>query len=373
MSITSEISAELEKQTMSFLNNISKLAELETKIQYLIYQWNVYEENSFDSVFKEVKETRDALNNQKEFVNGIIKEQQQQLLKMAKDDMTFQELVKESYKILNQVGEVFNGQVSYSITLQSKTTNENITFIMDLKTFLDNVVNITSDRMLLKEKSADSLSKELKSKEGVEIFDWRETKHESSKYYTEMYNTIYWNLYNYALAILITGGDGLNFSTEGNKLESYFHYMYDRQDIGGNAYFTIVEQAKHVHLGRELYNQLKEDMIKSRNKGQNKGDGGAKPFWAGGDVGELQVKGKKAKVAYISTLKRQLIRFAKILSTIKLNALKDKVENYGEDINRFCTEEVKNAVDTLVRIINVKDLNIDDLKKLEAINFNDLL
>lgn len=232
--------------------------------------------------------------------------------------------LQDAYKLLNAIGELFHDEVQYSITL-SKENGTKISFEMPIAQFLKNAVNITyTSGIYLRDSSA--LLKDLNQSRSsyIQKFDWSKNSNDNDKKY---YDISLYNRFLYQKQVAIKGGVDINFNTDGNELESYFHWVNEKYDLPN--YDTL---AKQQHLGEELFSAMVSNLKKAKQLGQN-----STPFWSGGDVNNLQIKGNNASVVATETLKKQLLKFVTMTSFLNLKELDKKLN--AENLDRL--EEIQ--------------------------------
>lgn len=312
----------LEKQTLNEI--LPSLKQYESDAKSCIKRIIQYENTNaltdkYQSWFLQTRNTdKRILEREHEIYDNLKKARNQ----VKKTDIN--KTIQEAYELLNAIGELFHDEIKYSITL-SKEDGTKISFEMPITQFLKNAVNITyTSGIYLRDSSA--LLKDLnKSRSSyIQKFDWSKNSNDNDKKY---YDISLYNRFLYQKRVAIKGGVDINFNTDGNELESYFHWVNEKYDLPN--YDTL---AKQQHLGEELFSAMVSNLKKAKQLGQN-----STPFWSGGDINNLQIKGNDASVVATETLKKQLLKFVTMTSFLNLKELDKKLN--AENLDRL--EEIQ--------------------------------
>lgn len=270
------------------------------------------------------------------------------------DNQKIKNTIKNSYKLINNIGELFHEEIIYSITLPG--SNGNITFEMPISQFLKNAVNISyTSGISLKDTSTllNRLSQSRSQK--IKKFDWNDQKN-------DFYNTVNYNNFLYEIRIAAAGGKIIKFNNEGTKLESFLHWVNEGWVNGG-----YTSQSIH-HLGESAFNAMVNNLQNARDLGHNN-----KPYWSEGDVGNKQVKGAGADVTDTKSLKQQLLRFTTMTSLIDLNSLSKKLESTKNQVDDAGVKEVTKIINGLAHaFLHHWQFSQNDLK-LMGLKISDLI
>ena len=227
-------------------------------------------------------------------------------------------VLEDGYILLNEIGEKIRGeQILYSVTITatgnsiiSSGSGEVITLQLPLQTFLKDYVYFSHSRMTVRtdysslKKMIDSQIKDNTLKENqYEI--WGEEK--ISIY--RLFDSQTRNARN----------QHLDSMSEGQMLEAFLRF-------GAEA----VEETSSQEYWQRLIDNARE------SKGQ-------KPFWAGGDISNIQVKGLEASITNINTLINAISRTLDILRKNKIGA--DAIDPYVK--KHFMSKINNKANDTI--------------------------
>lgn len=360
MSLTGEITEYFKEETEAYLIMLH-LQDCGLRAQQLIQEWDLYSYNERNNPKKMIqswinskKRAKDVKQYQTQVIQQIFA---QNRLEITRKQINYNNLIKESYKLLNEIGEIFTKEpIVYSITLPGEDGTK-ITFEMGIDAFLKYAGSIQKTRIDIH--SAKTLLKNLESDEaqrdGVMKYDWSDSEN-------EFYNLQNFNSFLYGIGIAWHGGVIIPFTNEGTQLESYLHYINSHND------FSLIEAAETNHLGGTNFNTMVYALNDARNKGHN-----SDPFWTGGDVNNRQIKGKGAQAASIATLKAQLLRFVTLMNTPDFSQLSNIVNQQADSINNYGNKVLTRALNTLGTIfMQGTGITTADLSNL-GVNINDLI
>ena len=312
----------LEKQTLNEI--LPLLKQYESAAKSCIKKIIQYE--TINSLKDKEQSWFLAANNTIEDIRGREKDIYDKLRTARNQTKTIdiEKTLQDAYKLLNAIGELFHDEVQYSITL-SKEDGTKISFEMPIAQFLKNAVNINYESGI-KLRNPSALLKDLnKSRSSfIQKFNWSEKSNKDDKKY---YDILLYNRFLYQKRVAITGGVNIKFNNAGSELESYFHWVNQKYDL---INYDIL--AKRQHLGEKLFSAMVENLKEVQQLGQN-----STPFWSGGDVNNLQIKGNNASVVATETLKKQLLKFVTMTSFLNLKELDKKLN--AENLDRL--EEIQ--------------------------------
>lgn len=375
MAVSDEVIQEFENQMKNgqSITILSELKQCQNEAEQLLQQWSIYEyntkaQNKIDKgIINELVYSKKRDNKIKEFQKEILHEIMKKKLEIKKNEITRDKLLKDSYILLNRIGELFTGEpIEYSITIISSVTGERVTFTMGIEEFLTYAVSFQNTRISMHQDSLEERLEKANLKDSnITKFDWTNEKNNS------MYNNYYLNLYYYGVAIITQGGSSiigldLENGNEGNNLEAYLHFAINKDN------FSIIEQAKLVHLGKDNFNTLRENLQSARDQAYSKQKGGATPFWGGGDIGNIQVKFFGADVASIETLKNQLLRFVTMSRIIDFSKLENKIKSTApQALNKVGNEVFQDILRNFGTIFQGKNLSLESFNSLQ-LDFDNL-
>ena len=248
---------------------------------------------------------------------------------------TSKEVLDDGYELLNEIGESIRGkQLLYSITviprgqgitLTDKRTKKIVTFTVPMETLLT-ITRYTSTRMFLQGRSKiyDVLhNHKEKLASGISEDDWGADKIEAYRQYDKCVRHIQREAYSLV--------------NTGNTLEGFFKY------IAGSRYGQSIpndrDQEYHASVAASFRASL-----------------GNTPFWQGGDLGDIQIKGLNASITNLNSLINTITKLTNILLRAPINSkvlakaqqpAMDKIESYGEEF----TEQI---VDQLLKELFIK-------------------
>lgn len=273
------------------VQNFAKMTDLEK--QQMLAKWTT-------QVFNWINKARIYVESEQIFDEKISKNSKQSLdnfkeifkrKRASKKSINNEQILTEGYVLLNQIGEIIRGEeIFYSVTL-SKTgaaissgasgTGGVYTWKISLKEFLG-MLNFSSTRITLK--SSTTLYKMMEAQindddKSIEYERWTEQKIEQ---YTLFYNQVRNNPN-------LKEWHNVN---EGNMLEAFLRFLDDRDS------FSHSGSSNHW---KSIGSAMKRTMM------------APDPFFIGGDLRDIQIKGLNASVTNINTLIQNLERVLTIL------------------------------------------------------------
>ena len=245
-----------------------------------------------------------------------------------KDEVIGQKLITEGYVLMNSIGESLRGdKINYSITIPDSNTYITWTGSMqefigtwDGKHYTGGMVNFSTKRMVLKKK--DTLLKQ--SKDNPKWERWNEDKIQIYEAFKKRFkngniNEDKWSKVN-----------------QGNMLEAFSRF-YDNNISNYNPN-VILAQIDSGYLDEILEEAMLETLSNIN------------PFWAGGDIGDTQIKGAGASVTNLSSLIYQLNRTRTLMHSILLKgpqSSKNKPQISG--ITEAVKKQLEKDIDQLIR------------------------
>lgn len=207
-------------------------------------------------------------------------------------------VLEDGYRLLNEIGETVRGEpLLYSVTVTEtgaaissgySSTGNVITVQVPLEKFLS-FVSFSSYRMVLRSPTAIykmimSQITDKDNKENIKYEQWSEEKIQQYQWFA-----------NQARGVL-TKWNNIN---EGNVLEAFLRFL----SIGQSP-VKYTEDAKYWYL---LASSVKHTMS------------APDPFWVGGDIANVQVKGLNASVTNLGSLITTLTDFLNIIMHNKIS------------------------------------------------------
>lgn len=335
-----ETSAYFQQQTSSII--FQQLSNYADKANHLLMriedQENLF--NEADKQFNIIQDYEQARQSDVDSGSSYwVKSQQlvdaeKRLIEM-RERFQINELYKEGYKLLNEIGHYFHGEWQYSITLFGK---ENYTFQMGMEQFLK-YTHATVNGFVLDSKTS-ILSQLVDTQiEGVKKIKWDNNR-------TDRYNKKTYNNYAYVIQkarnILTNGGTySVAKYNAGQLLEGYMAYGEDEENLSQiNVIGGLVRLASRRHLGIENFGALEDsvlDVFFALQKQTN-----TRGFWSGGDTaGEGQVKGANASVFSFSTIKNQLNKVKNLFGQLDFSKLEEKVNQAKPEARQALEKEIR--------------------------------
>ena len=314
------------------LNEIlPKLKKYEVQAKTYIQEIIEYEQQKFteDELIAKENEWLLAKNQTKKQIRDFEQTMYQRLANTRKqikmNETKIKTTIVKSYKLINDIGELFHDKIIYSITLPADANGNKISFEMPINQFLKNAVDISYTNGISLKNTDTLLNKLLKSRSKlIQTFDWQQEKN-------DFYNLTNYNNFLKELNIAAQGKSPIPFVNEGTKLESFFHWV--NQGFANKA---------SKHLGSDEFNSMVQALKAARDLGHN-----SNPYWSGGDVNNKQIKGANADVVDTKSLKQQLLRFVTMTNLLDLNKLSHQLEEARTAIDEAGIEIVTKAVNGL--------------------------
>lgn len=309
---------------------VEKLMESSAEIDAWLARASAYVEQSKITLKKEAAA---AMDNYKDFIkNGNSSFMASMKMEMAAQEVINNSIINEGYRILNEIGESIRGEkITYSITVTSTghwgsadgPAGQVITWEMDYSTF-SQFIHTGTKRMTLKD-SATIMS---------QLEDlWIEQTSESAIAQLDGYSPTQIGLFKRK-----------EWSqSEINRYESFHsHAKRHRSDRGKKisynrgqtleAFFRWVQ--KEAILGRKYT----RDMAMVETAANNL------PFYAGGDLGNVQIKGMNASVANIDTMISVLVETQQ-----SLHIILNESQKLATDVSKVDAKAINDNIDAAIQ------------------------
>lgn len=238
---------------------------------------------------------------------------------------TSQEILNEGYKLLNEVGESIRGeQLLYSVTVIPRgggktltTANKVVTFTIPMETLLT-ITKYTSTRMVLQGRSKIYQNLHIAKLKNslIQEDEWDEKRISAYQTYDACVRHIQWGAYK-----------AIN---TGNTLEGFFKY------VDGSGYGATIPNPRNYRYHKCVAASIRASL-------------GNIPFWQGGDLNNLQIKGLDASVTNLNSLINTITKLTNILLRAPINAevlakaqkpAMDKIESYGEEFTEQIVDQL---------------------------------
>ena len=275
------------------------------------------------------------------------------------------QLVKKSYAILMTISEFITGEVvTYSITLFDG--GEGYTFHLTMAQLFKYGLTFQGQQAVLKSNILQKLlAEEGRGIASNQIIKWDQNLSQNNS----KYNLASWEDFNYGLGIAVQGQADIDYNfgkanlgdttyNQGQILEAYMSYAQDTNRLAELS--NLVALAKSQHMQASPFESLVSILKEVTN---------SRPFWTGGDIGNIQVKGKGASLVSYDTLKNQLKQFAN-LTTKALNS--EIINNYVEQgrskidaAGRKKVQSILNNVMAGFMMLDASDFDVTDIRLSE--------
>lgn len=304
-------------QQQSYTELAEKLMESSAEIDIWLAKASIYVESNKITL---KKEAMTAMDSYKDFIrNGNSSFLASVRMEMAAQQAINNSIINEGYRILNEIGESMRGKkITYSITVTSTghwgsaegPAGQVITWDMDYSTF-SRFIHTGTKRLVLKD-SATIMSQleEMWKQQGNDQLGLFSRKEWSQKEISQ-----YESFHSWAKRYRKDRGKRV-FYNRGQTLEGYFRWLLER----------------------------KENIKYTRDKAMIETAVNNLPFYAGGDLGNIQIKGMNASIANIDTMISVLVETQQSLHII-LNESK----KLAMDVSKVDTSKINDNIDKAVQ------------------------
>lgn len=247
---------------------------------------------------------------------------------MAAQEVIDNSIINDGYRILNEIGESIRGQkITYSITVTSTghwgsadgPAGEVITWEMDYSAF-SKLLHTGTKRITLKDSSTimsqlEEMWKQQQKNQTLNQFNLFSRKEWSTKEISQ-----YESFHSWAKRYRKDRGKRI-FYNRGQTLEGYLRW--------------ISETAKGIKYTRDM------SMIETAANNL--------PFYAGGDIGDIQVKGMNASVANIDTMISVLVDTQE-----QLYVILSESQRMAADVSKVDAKAINDNIDKAIQSLLVK-------------------
>ena len=304
-------------QQQSYIELAEKLMESSAEIDVWLAKASMYVESNKITL---KKEAMTAMDSYKDFIrNGNSSFLASVRMEMAAQQAINNSIINEGYRILNEIGESIRGEkITYSITVTSTghwgsaegPAGQVITWDMDYSTF-SRFIHTGTKRLILKD-SANIMS---------QLEDmWKQQENDqlglfSRKEWSQKEISQYESFHSWAKRYRKDRGKRV-FYNRGQTLEGYFRWLLER----------------------------KENIKYTRDKAMIETAANNLPFYAGGDLGNVQIKGMNASIANIDTMISVLVETQQ-----SLHIILNESQKLAMDVSKVDTSKINDNIDKAVQ------------------------